>query len=49
MPLAADELAEAGWCPLQGVALRVVDLVIGRHADVADELAGGRRKIHLGK
>jgi len=26
-----------------------VGLVIGRHADVADELAGGRRQIHLGE
>jgi len=24
-------------------------LVIGRDADVADELAGGRRQIHLGE
>jgi transposase-like protein len=34
---------------LQGVALRVVGLVIGRDAEVADELTGGRRQIHLGE
>ena len=33
----------------QRVALRIVGLVIGRYADVADELAGGRRQIHLGE
>jgi len=49
MPLAVDELAEAGWCPLQGVALRVADLVIGRHADAADELPGGQRKSTWGR
>jgi hypothetical protein len=42
-------LAEAGWCPLQGVALRVADLVIGRHADAADELPGGQRKSTWGR
>ena len=49
MPLAVDELAEAGWCLLQGVALRVADLVIGRHADAADELPGGQRKSTWGR
>jgi len=34
---------------VQGVALRVLGLVIGRDADVADELAGGRRQVHLGE
>ena len=34
---------------LQGVALRVVGLVIGRDAAVADELAGRRWQLHLGE